>query len=79
METLPDILAFMSLSYTVLKLWVETGRTEHHNVLPEPHLYRDSIRDAEGRQLFAALVNDSMWELDQPSRENLYGEPTLRG
>ncbi|KAK0643949.1 hypothetical protein B0T16DRAFT_416911 [Cercophora newfieldiana] len=77
-DNLPGILAFTSLAYVVSTLWVDTGRMEEHDVLPDLHLLRYSIRNLDESRLFASLV-DGMCELSFSSRQKLHWSPQFRG
>jgi len=75
-DSLPDILAFTSLSYVISKLFVEKGQMENLQVLSDLFLFKESIRDAEDRKFFVTFVVESdMWDVGFTHRHNMTLEP----
>lgn len=58
-DTLPDILAFASLSYVISILRVEVGQIQQSQLLSDLHGFRYFITDVKDREVFTFVVD--MW------------------
>ncbi|KAK3984028.1 hypothetical protein QBC44DRAFT_363421 [Cladorrhinum sp. PSN332] len=79
-DTLPDILAFTSLSFVISTIQVDRGHINKDKVLCDLYYYRDAIRNQEDRAAFVGLV-EKIWlfKLDSGRRESLYKTPRGSG